>query len=256
MIPLHVIYAIGVSTLRDIEMWSSDTDVLILLMDVVAHGRLGAITKLNFLTGKDDKYRSIYFRERVNVIVRETCQDLSDFHNITGADRGGKFVDISKKSWITSYLFLPMMTPSSLPSNSLVKGCSQDMNWWTVSCPKKCGPSRSLFDQYTAPGGATTIPAVLLGSVHVQESGEREASSDKSNTDAPYHTYQHCGYEGQRLYNTSPMPTASRGNGLILAGDEYVPVRCIYKAAPVAVMELMHEEPLCKGREQCFLTIG
>ena len=38
-----------------------------------------------------------------------------------------------------------MMTPSSLPSNSLAKGCSQAM-----SCPKKCSPSRSLFDQYTA----------------------------------------------------------------------------------------------------------
>ena len=56
MIPLHAIVAIGDSTLRDIDVWSPDTDVLIVLMDLVAHGRLGAFTKLNFLTGKGDKY--------------------------------------------------------------------------------------------------------------------------------------------------------------------------------------------------------
>ena len=63
MIPLHVIDAIGDSTLRHIDVWSPDTDVLILLMNLVAHGRLGAFTKLNILTGKGDKYRSINIRE-------------------------------------------------------------------------------------------------------------------------------------------------------------------------------------------------
>jgi len=38
MIPLQVIDAIGDSTLRDIDVWSPNTDVLILLMDLVAHG--------------------------------------------------------------------------------------------------------------------------------------------------------------------------------------------------------------------------
>ena len=33
--------------------------ILILLMDLVIHGRLGAFTKLNFLTGKGDKHQSI-----------------------------------------------------------------------------------------------------------------------------------------------------------------------------------------------------
>ena len=38
MIPLHVIDAIGDSTLRDIDVWSPDTDVLFLLVDLVTHG--------------------------------------------------------------------------------------------------------------------------------------------------------------------------------------------------------------------------
>ena len=129
--------------LRDMDVWS---DVLIPLMDLVAHGRLGAFTKLNFLTRKGNKYRSINIRERVSVIGREKCQGLIGFHTFTGADWGVKCVGISKKSWITSYTYLcPMMTLSSLPSNYLAKGCS-----WAVGCPKRCGPSRSLFDQYTS----------------------------------------------------------------------------------------------------------
>ena len=82
-------------------MWSPDTDVLILPMDLVAHGRLGAFTKLNFLTDKGDMYRSITIRERVSVIGREKCQGLISFHNFTGADWGGKFVGISKKYFLT-----------------------------------------------------------------------------------------------------------------------------------------------------------
>ena len=101
----------------------------------------------------------------------------------------------------------PMMTPSSLRSNSLAKGCSQAMSWWTMSCPKKCGPSRSLFAQYTAL--EVQQPYQLwLGTVQVQECGGRDASSDQTNIDAPYLTHQLCGYEGQKLCNTSPMLTA------------------------------------------------
>ena len=114
MISLHVIDAIGDSTLRDIDMWSPDIDVLILLMGLVAHGRLGAFTKLNFLTGKGDKNRSITIRERLSVIGREKCQCLIGFHNVTGADWVGKCFGISKKSWITSYLSLSNDNPLCL----------------------------------------------------------------------------------------------------------------------------------------------
>ena len=79
-----------------------------------------------------------------------------------------------------------------------------------LSCLKKCGPSRSLFDQYTAPG--VQLPYQFCARiVEVQEFGGREASSDQSNTDVPYLTHQLCGYEGQKLYTTSSTPTASRG---------------------------------------------
>ena len=111
MIPLHVIDAIRDSTLRDIDVWSPDIDVLILLMDIVAHGPRCAFNKLNFLTVKGNKYRSINIRERVTDIGREKCQGLIGFHNFIVADWVGKCVGISKKCWITTYLSLPNGDP-------------------------------------------------------------------------------------------------------------------------------------------------
>ena len=51
------------------------------------------------ISSKVDNYRSINIRDRVSVIGREKCQGPIGFHNFTGADLGGKFVGISKRSW-------------------------------------------------------------------------------------------------------------------------------------------------------------
>ena len=102
----------------------------------------------------------------------------------------------------------PMMNPSSLPSNSLAKGCSQAMSWWTVSCPKTCGPSRSLFDQYTAPG---MQPAMLWELFRSRNLEDEKRPPTRATLMPPYLTHQLCGNEGQKLYNSSPMPTVHRG---------------------------------------------
>ena len=49
------------------------TDVLILLMNLVSHGWLGALTKLNVLIVKGSKYRSIYIPQRVNILGKQKC---------------------------------------------------------------------------------------------------------------------------------------------------------------------------------------
>ena len=76
--------------------------------------------------------------------------------------------------------------------------CKVDALSVGMSCPKKCGPSRgSLISIQLRECNYRT--SFALGTVHVPESGGREASSDQSNTDASYLTHQHCGYEGQKL---------------------------------------------------------
>ena len=162
-------------------MWLPDNDVLILLMDLVAHGRLGAFTKLNFQIGEGNLLES---QRNVGSPLTYLCR---------------------------------MMTPSSLPSSSLAKGCSQAMSWWTVSCLKKCGPSRSLFDQYTAlvvqlPHqvcvGNYSGPGIWRARCFLRP-GQQRCPMSYAPTSWLWRT---------NLYSTSPMPTAPRGNGWKLAG--------------------------------------
>src|SRR5437867_10916795 len=74
-----------------------------LLMDLASRGRVGSRTRLKFLTGKAIKYREIDVIERVKAIGQCKCQELIGIHNFAGADWGGKFVGITKRTWIDAY---------------------------------------------------------------------------------------------------------------------------------------------------------
>ena len=89
-------------------VWSSDTDVLTLLLHLMSGGGLGTHPQicLKFLTGKGVKYREIDVVERAKVIGHRKCQGLIGLHNFFGTDWGGKFLDITKKKWVHAYLQL------------------------------------------------------------------------------------------------------------------------------------------------------
>ena len=91
--------------------------------------------------------------------------------------------------------------------------------------------------------GCNYHTSFALGTVQVQESGGREASSDQSNTDAPYLTHQHCGHEGYKLYNNSPMPTAPRGKWMDACRGRVCP-------SPVS---LQTSTSCCLGTDQMWL---
>lgn len=42
----------------------------------------------------------------VQIIGHQKCQGLIGLHNFSGADWGGKFVGISKKTWVDDYMKL------------------------------------------------------------------------------------------------------------------------------------------------------
>ena len=67
MIPHQVIASVEVDHRREICVWSPDTDVLTLLIDLASR-HLGTQTRLKFLTGKTGKHRKIDVVERVNLI--------------------------------------------------------------------------------------------------------------------------------------------------------------------------------------------
>lgn len=58
-ITFHVLHFIKDCVYKHIVVSSPDTDVLVLLIDLVAHGRLGSLTTLKFHTGKGNKFRKI-----------------------------------------------------------------------------------------------------------------------------------------------------------------------------------------------------
>ncbi len=104
-IPLHVIDVTEQSqSVRDVYVWSPDTDVFLLLMDVAATENIPGHLKL--LTGRGKYFRVIDVKERCVALGPEKTKGLVGLHNFTGADWGGKFFNVSKKSWITRYLSL------------------------------------------------------------------------------------------------------------------------------------------------------
>jgi hypothetical protein len=86
MIPLHVVDIVRVSKLRTIDVWSPDTDVLVLLIDLAAIDHLGVLTTLRLLTGKGAKYRAIDVRDRVVALGPEKTRGLIGLHHFSGAD--------------------------------------------------------------------------------------------------------------------------------------------------------------------------
>ena len=119
LIPLHVLDSIAECTTRDIHVWSSDTDALLLLMDIASRHHLGAMTKLTFVTGKGAKHWCVDVLGRVSALGQAKSQGLLGFHNFTGADWGGKFVGISKKPWTDTYLKLSDDDPIIMTFNQL-----------------------------------------------------------------------------------------------------------------------------------------
>ncbi len=90
--------------MRDICVWSPDTDVLLLLVDLVSCRCIAAPTSLQFSTGKGTKKREIDVFKRVEIIGRHKRQGLLGLHNFSRSDWGGKFVGISKKTWVNVYM--------------------------------------------------------------------------------------------------------------------------------------------------------
>ena len=111
LIPYQVLPSLANGDSLDIYVWSPDTDVLTMLLHLVSTKRLDSQTRLKFLTGKAGKLREIDVVERVNAVGVSKCEGLIGLHNFTGADWGGKFVGISKKTWVEAYMKLPEADP-------------------------------------------------------------------------------------------------------------------------------------------------
>ena len=106
-IPLHVLHAISEGSHKHIDVYSVDTDVNVLLMDLVARDFVGPTTNIILHAGKAKAPKAIDIVKRVHSIGKEKSQALVGFHNFTGNDYGHKYVGISKERWCNRFFSLP-----------------------------------------------------------------------------------------------------------------------------------------------------
>ena len=52
LIPIHLILSIEERIYREVDVWSPDSDLVVLLMDPVSRGHIGTLITLKLLTGK------------------------------------------------------------------------------------------------------------------------------------------------------------------------------------------------------------
>lgn len=252
LIPNQVLASIAESDRREVCVWSPDTDVLTLLLDLVSCGRLGDYTRLKFLTGKGTKYREIDVVERVRVIGSHKCQGLIGLHNFSGADWGGQFVGITKKTWVGAYMKLgdddPVINcfrelgeggiPSKLINGELplqVKGLEQ----FVCSVYSSTGP--------------TTLPA-LRWELFRSKNLEGEMLPPTRAALMPHITRANYIAMRDKSYPTNcPTLPPIEQNGWNVEKGVYVPVRCLTLPAPRAVIELTKCacKSGCKGRCSC-----
>ena len=91
---------------QEICVSSPDTDVLVLRLNLVSRGCHGNLNSLKFLTGNGTNYREIDVIQQVLAIGIHKCQGLIGLHHFNGANWRGKFVGITKKTWLKAYMAL------------------------------------------------------------------------------------------------------------------------------------------------------
>ena len=237
LIPNQVLASAVCGASRRICVWSPDTDVLLLLVDLVASRQITFPTSLKFHTGKGMKKREIDIFERVQVIGRRKCQGLLGLHNFSGADWGGKFIGISKKSWVNAYLKLDEDDPA-IDCFKAVSGIkTNEMN--DGKLPTQVMALETFVCRVYSSKGPTTLPSLrweLFRSKNLE--GEvlppTRAALLPHIIRANYITMRDKSY----LDNCPALPPIEE-NGWKLEKEVYVPVRCLALPAPRAVVELV-----------------
>jgi len=255
LIPLHVLLSLQQYTFREIHVWSPDTDVLVLLMDLASRDHLGAFTQLKFLTGTGAKHRQIDVCDRVHAVGKQKSRALLGFHNFTGADWGGKFVGISKKTWVTAFLSLDNNDPiienfSCLGEEQINTPSSAESEAMPVMPVKQQHLETFVCKVYAPKSSTKTLPE-LRWELFRSKNLESEMLPPTRGTLIPH--IQRTNYVTMRDKGyTSPNPSLPSLEGNGWTKDE-LPVRCLVLPAPRAVIEMVKCgcKGDCKGNCSC-----
>ena len=245
-IPMHVLDATAMSTsVRDIYVWSPDTDVFLLLLDLVATYPVRG--NLVLLTGTGKLYRTIDIKERCDVIGPEKSKALIGVHNFTGADWDGKFFNISKRTWITKFLAL---TPGDEIVGTLQKfGSIDEPGESDIKQMEKF-----VCNVYSSKSACVTV-CDLRWELFKTKNCEGEKLPPTQNTLKPHIQRVNFICRRDKSYkDPRPILPHPKDNGWEQKSDgKLAPVRCLNKPAPLAVMELVKCgcKGSCQGKTNC-----
>ena len=189
--------------------------------------------------------------EREQVIGRHKCQGLIGFHNFSGADWGGKFVGLTKKSWVSAYMKLDENDPVIGYFKMLGEGLLPNQLDNGELPPEVKGLEQFVCRVYCL-AGPTTLPTLRWKLFRSKNLGEmlpptRAALLPHINR-ANYMAMRDKSY-----ITNHPVLPAIEQNGWTVEKELLVPVRCLKLPAPRAVIELTKCgcKSGCKGRCSC-----
>jgi hypothetical protein len=249
LIANQVLAAISESTCSEVCVWSPDADVLTILLDLVSCGHLGATTRLKFMTGKGAKYREMDIVQRANAVGIHKSQGLIGLHNFSGADWGGKFVGITKKTWVAAYMKLSENDPIVSSFRLLGQG-PIPAKLINGELPHELQDIEQFVCRVYSSSGPRTLPA-LRWELFRSNNLEGEMLPPTRAALLPHIARANFMAMRDKSYRlTCPNLPSVEQNGWSIEETTYVPVRCLTLPAPRAVIELTK----CSCRTGCHGT--
>ena len=258
LIPLHVRDICDCGTMKYVDVHCADTDILLLLIDLVAneqHGRMNKISMVKMGTFKGNS--SIDVLERVTALGRERAKGLVGFHNFTGADWGGKFVGITKETWMKAYLSLPENDDIILAFQRLGT-LSLRVDDFTDKLPESIAPLESFLCSVYAPTNCLTrsIPDLRYELFRSKNLGSEKLPPTLPAFFLHILRSNFVSMRDKSYTSAHPNLPSLDVSGWEKNEEKYSPVRCLLPPAPKSVLELVKCgcDPTkgCKGNCTCY----
>ncbi|MES9884227.1 MAG: TCR domain-containing protein [Sedimenticola sp.] len=233
---------------RDVCVYSPDTDVFLLLIDMAARHRVPG--KLLFLTGKKANQRFIDIHDRCRSLGEEKAKALIGLHNFTGADWGGKFAGISKKTWITALLALDSTNRilAVFGQFGLTFNVASDTD--NIECIEEfvC----KVYSQHTK---AVTLPD-LRWELFKTKHQESEKLPPTRGTMEPHIQRANfmCMRDKSYTFSKPQLPPLVEHGWESNSHGKLVPIKCKNMPAPASILELIKCgcKHVCKGNCSCM----
>ena len=198
-------------------------------------------------TAGSDKIMKINIRQRVETLGVPKSQGLIVIHNFSGADWGGKFVGISKKTWVQTYL--------SLDDDDIVE-CFKKLGGIDLSefqmkdlcLPQEFhGLERFFCMSYSSNNGPFTLSSLRWEMIRSKNLQEELLPPTRATLFPNILRTNYVCTQDKSYFSSKPTLPKLEENGWHLKDDKFEPVRCVAPPAPKGVLELVK----CGCRKKC-----